>query len=325
MTARRSIAGYDVTFSISDPRLAAGLDTWLDTFSATAAPRRPIRFEIGVGTPRPLDGAGRPVVEYYYVNGYRDPASPGRVTFLGADGSRTDVDTAAGRAATVVPEAAADGPPWTLRDSVSAALTSFLRAEGVFPLHAAAVTAGECGILIAGPPMAGKTTLSLALVRHGCRWVSDDKVLLSIAGDHVEGAGLFTVSNIDPGLSAFFPQLTGLASIAPAHAHSPKRVASVPRLFDTEVAPSCRPLRLLFPRLVDIGPTRVTPLPEADAFAELLRQSPVVAEAASGSRHMDVLSRLVRQARSFRLDTGRDFLERPERLGELLRSMDIPA
>ena len=86
---------------------------------------------------------------------------------------------------------------------------------------------------------------------------------------------------------------------------------------------SCRPAILLFPRVMDIGPTRAVPLAASEAFLELLRQSPVVAECASARRHADVLSRLARQTRAFRIETGRDILENPERLSGILPGMEI--
>jgi hypothetical protein len=58
---------------------------------------------------------------------------------------------------------------------------------GAFLLHAALLARGERGLLLAGPPGAGKTTLTVALASRGLAYGSDDIVRVSPAG-RLEGA-----------------------------------------------------------------------------------------------------------------------------------------
>ncbi len=61
-----------------------------------------------------------------------------------------------------------------------------LRFYGVYFIHAAGVAKKDSGILLVGPPHAGKSIIALQLVKDGFRFLSDDKVGLRQKGDRVE-------------------------------------------------------------------------------------------------------------------------------------------
>ncbi len=52
-------------------------------------------------------------------------------------------------------------------------------------LHATAVALNQKGILLQGPPGAGKSTLALRLIDEGAALISDDQTLLRREGDEV--------------------------------------------------------------------------------------------------------------------------------------------
>lgn len=320
-----SIAGHPVTVTADDPRLADALRAWLDHFAPGAAgpPRPPFRFDFHVApetAPFPAPPNGRELVEYFYVRGVIEE---GRPVFRGEDGSRLAIDVAGRSADASIPAATLESPPWILRDLFSAGLTWLLRAEGRFAVHAAAVRQGDTGLLIVGPPMSGKTTLALNFVRRGWAWVSDDKVTIESRGGRPLVTGLFGQSNVDPGLAAWFPELAGLAGRAPAHPHSPKRVVAIGDEYPVGSAPELTPTHLLFPEVIDAGPTRIESLAAPAALAALLRQSPMLNEPATARAQMTLLAATVSGAPAWRLKAGRDLLEDPGRLTVLGRAMGI--
>ena len=55
-------------------------------------------------------------------------------------------------------------------------------ADGHLTLHASAVSIAGCAVAIVGPKHAGKSTLALALVRHGARLLADDTLVVRLRG-----------------------------------------------------------------------------------------------------------------------------------------------
>ncbi len=58
----------------------------------------------------------------------------------------------------------------------------------IFLLHAAALEKDKTGYLFPGPSHSGKTTLSLALIKEGYRFLSDDTVFIKSATDSLEAS-----------------------------------------------------------------------------------------------------------------------------------------
>ena len=52
-------------------------------------------------------------------------------------------------------------------------------------IHATCVAFGDIGLLLRGPPGAGKSDLALRLIEGGARLVADDRVVLRRAGDAI--------------------------------------------------------------------------------------------------------------------------------------------
>jgi hypothetical protein len=81
-------------------------------------------------------------------------------------------------------------------------------------LHAAAVARGGRAIAIAGPKRAGKTTLSLHLLRSGlCRWIANDRAFAARENGALVVRGVPAAVKIQPETVVAFPELRhGLAS-----------------------------------------------------------------------------------------------------------------
>lgn len=326
-TAR--LAGVDCTFACADPRFFAQLDPWLALFLAEGDDESAAALSFAFDT-SPTVAAPPPdlvpLVEYYYVTGYRRGAL---LHFRTAEGGWVELDATAGTARGALPEALLSGPPWPLRDLFNAAFTSFLRARGRYALHGAALARPEGGLLIVGSAMAGKTTLSLNLVRRGWQWIADDKIVLRDAEPGApRAAGLLAQANVDPELARWFPELAGLSRRPPVFPHTTKRAVRLAELADegagTAAPRATTPRWLLFPRVEDLGGSRVTPMTQEEAFLELVRQSPLVNDRAAGRAQLDLLGRLTRHARAWRLVAARDLLAEPECLAALARAMELP-
>lgn len=79
---------------------------------------------------------------------------------------------------------------------------------GHVPIHAAAVKIDDRGVLITGDKGAGKTSLSLALVKErGAHWISNDVVLLSLRDGALVMQGTPIPLRIGAGTLLRFPQL----------------------------------------------------------------------------------------------------------------------
>ena len=79
-------------------------------------------------------------------------------------------------------------------------------------LHASCVAVGGRAILITGPSGAGKSDLALRLIDRGATLVSDDQVILSIAGDQLIAAAPSTIAGK--------VEVRGIGIVAMAHAGS---------------------------------------------------------------------------------------------------------
>lgn len=76
--------------------------------------------------------------------------------------------------------------------------------------HAAAVTSGECGLLISAPPGTGKSTLTMHLLNAGFGYATDDIVIIDPDGS-IQGAPFVPTlkSTSWPLVSSFRPDLNG--------------------------------------------------------------------------------------------------------------------
>jgi len=98
-------------------------------------------------------------------------------------------------------------------------------------LHAAAIETGGRAILIVGPKRAGKTTLSLHLLRSGRgRWIANDRAFAASAGAAFTIRGMPTAVKILPSLLGDFPELgRGLRSVERPYLHAVDEIIGATR------------------------------------------------------------------------------------------------
>jgi HprK-related kinase B len=162
-----------------------------------------------------VGGAGTPVARVRLIQGQLDPR--GRFSdLIRSDGKRVKEavqDLAGGRLvlkrATGVVMGLWPGHAFAIGDLranlnqainlINACYAKAVLSRGHVLLHAAGVSRAGRGVVLAGPPGAGKSSAALHLVDAGLRFVSNDRVLVSARGGRVEALGYPKQPRVNPG------------------------------------------------------------------------------------------------------------------------------
>ena len=232
----------------------------------------------------------------------------GGALVLDAPGGALRVDPAAGTTTGALPTAEPDRVTPERYALLTFALLALLDGAGRYPLHAAGLVApGGEGVLLVGPSDAGKSTMTLHLVRQGWAFLTDDSVLLHRTADGaVEAAPFRRDFGLDPDAADLFPELAGTAAAQPTDAA--KWLVDGDALYPARRAEACRPALLVFPRIAPGAPaSTLTPLRPHEALLGLIPQASFFhADAARTAAPLGVLRTLAGQARAVRFDAGAD-------------------
>ena len=187
-----------------------------------------------------------------------------------------------------------------------------LRRCGLYELHAAGAIEPErgAGILFVGPSGSGKSTNATQLATAGWQYLSDDTLLISDAGEHVEARALrrvFAISNPTIASSVLSGREEFLSATVPFDPD--KRRFEPQSIFPGGFRESCAPSFLFFPTLTHEPLSGTRALSQAEAMARLIRMCPWAGYDAPAARsHLGVLARLARQAKAYELRAGTDLL-----------------
>ena len=190
----------------------------------------------------------------------------------------------------------------TLARVTSFAICAALRRYGIFDIHSAGMVHpdSEKGVLIVGPSGSGKSTLALNLATAGWPYLSDDELLLSLAGSEVEARGF----------RSFFALSTGNGAL--------KTCFEPHDVFPSQRRQQAIPGLLLFARLSE-QKTELKKLTQVETMARLLRACPwATYDTSIAGANLEVFSALARQTTAFDLFAGRDLLD-PRFASDLLR------
>lgn len=205
--------------------------------------------------------------------------------------------------ASIYIEEVAQCQPWFLTRFVFYMVVGvMLNFSGLEVIHAGAVALGEQGILVAGPPTSGKSTLILSCLEHGLNLLGDDVLLLG------KDAGKVKVYAFPEDI-AVRSGTTGLLRHAPYMQNLPKdarqkRAVDVQRHFPGQFAGSS-PVRLL----VFLHPKnraqsfQAEPLSQAEAVSLLMQEymAQQQVKASEADFMFDIFSDLASQAPAYRL------------------------
>ncbi|HEY3581422.1 MAG TPA: hypothetical protein VGK82_12790 [Pyrinomonadaceae bacterium] len=190
----------------------------------------------------------------------------------------------------------------------SFAVCAAMRRFGLFELHAAGVVVPNTrdGVLIVGPSGSGKSTLTLELVKSGWGYLSDDELLLNVAGEEVEARGFRSFFALSPASGATVGPSRFKTSFEPAS------IFAVP-------AVSCvAPRSVLFTSISGLNETQISALDQSETMTRLIRACPwATYDTAVAGPYLQLLSRLAHQARGFDLQAGTDLLE-PDRASHII-------
>ena len=184
-----------------------------------------------------------------------------------------------------------------------------MKRRGLYNLHAAGLCKGERALLLPGSSGSGKSTLTLALLRAGWGFMSDDMVFLKREDSRV----LAFPDEID-----FTEKTARLLELSPRHKLSggEKYQLSAGTLGAGVVLES-EPAALVFPRIAHAEKSTLHPVTRDEALLELL-PNVLLTEARASQAHVDALGALVAACPAYRLETGRDFERLPALLEELI-------
>ena len=196
----------------------------------------------------------------------------------------------------------------------SFAVCAALRRFGLFELHAAGVVAPNTtdGTLIVGPSGSGKSTLTLTLATAGWGYLSDDELLLSVAGEEVEARGF----------RKFFAVAPAAAGAGPAASVRPglKTCFEPASVFPAPAVSSVTPRFVFFASLSGLKETQISRLSEPETMTRLIRACPWASyDMAVAAPHLQLFGRLARQVQGFELNGGTDLLA-PNQASQIIRA-----
>jgi hypothetical protein len=211
--------------------------------------------------------------------------------------------------------------PLALNNVILYAVQGALRRGGLYQFHAGCVLAKDGGaILLVGDSGCGKSTLTATLLLNGWRFVSDDNLLLRESAAGIEAWALRRYFTFDQAtLKAchldVFTEAVG--NRVPGKEEKFRFYAR--QAFPEQFVDSCIPGAIVFPQVTSEASSRIEPLKQADSLARLIRQCPwATCDAAAAPDHLQALSKLARQTRSYTLFAGQDVFEQPASIAELM-------
>lgn len=199
-------------------------------------------------------------------------------------------------------------------------LIESLKRRGRFSVHAAGLCLGDHCLLLPGDSGSGKSTLTVALVRAGFGFLSDDTVFLAHRPEGLRVLAFPDEIDVTDQTAGFFPELAHLPALPGVDGWT-KRQVWPERVWGAEIVRESAPAAVVFPRIADSDRSTITPLDPAAALCELA-SNVCLTEARSSQAHLDILAELVREHGCYRLETGRDLERVPDLLRELLPASD---
>ena len=203
------------------------------------------------------------------------------------------------------PESETGNAGWLAYPCFTIPLAELLKRHGLYMAHAAGLSLDGQGLLLAGASGAGKTTLTIALLRAGFGFLGDDTLFLCARDEGLRALAFPDQIDVTAHTASFFPELRDLAR-APRPAGRPKQSFSPACVYRAAPSWECAPAVLVFPHVARATNSSLTPMPKDAAFLELICNV-VRTEARSAQAHLAALAALANQCLCLRLHTGRDF------------------
>jgi hypothetical protein len=186
----------------------------------------------------------------------------------------------------------------------------WLEADGFRIAHAAGVGTSAAGALVVGPSGSGKSTVALTCLGSGLRCTGDDYQLVQTDGEP-HTFSLYSCVKLELDGVAWFPRLAGSAEM----------VGGKARVFLSEVWPDVLirgfPIRAVLVPKITGGTSRLVPISGGAALAALAPSSILQLHAVQGDP-LKAMARIVSNARTFRLELGKDMERLPSLVHQAL-------
>jgi hypothetical protein len=232
-----------------------------------------------------------------------------------------DVDVEHGQCLGVLTDEFWDVPLEFQREFFLLSFLAILRPLGRYGLHANGLLNDGIGYLIVGDRGNGKTTLSLALVREGWGFLSDDVLTLQETQQGIKALALRRGFSCTMQTALRYPEFKSMVDEAPSFLNG-KKLVDISQEYPDSFYQSCFPSVLLFPKITDELHSRLVRIDPTQSVVGLLEQSPgILIEKPRVIEQMNVLKLLVNQARCYQLQLGTDIFEAPKTVAELLSSV----
>ena len=245
----------------------------------------------------------------------------GDALFIHYGGTVARVEAGRGRARITFSAEAVEGRPF--RDALIYSfflhsLVVLLAARGYYTMHAACLVWQGEGCLFAGQSDSGKSTLALRLAEQGWHYLTDDSLLLGMAGGAVEAHALRRDFCVDPDAEELFPHVA--AYWQPHVGDARKQRLRVRECYPGGALTSCPPRHLFLPRLTPGRESQVVEIGPREALVALMPHTSALTllDAARAAHHLETLRTLVEQARCYTLLAGSDLRDQPGAADALL-------
>lgn len=211
---------------------------------------------------------------------------------------------------------------WTIAHYVlQPLLMEALRSHDLVMVHAAALADDARVALFPAASGCGKTTLTLAMLRAGFRFLSDDSPFLRLRDGRIEVCGFPERVNVMERTSRFFPELRSYWLAGERDPHREKVPLDVTAVYGACMGETGTPGAIIFPEIVEDETSSVAPLSKTEALFRLLPLAGCSPSPTFAQTQFDLLSRLVRDVPCLTLRTGRDFDALPGVVRQILSDM----
>lgn len=273
----------------------------------------PVSLQIDVGPLAPAPVDARAVFRQGRVEIRSGPPEETVAMEWGPGLGRTVLDPASRDAHVTITEEGLAESNELLRSFLLNVCIFLVRRVGLHHVHGATLRdpTGR-GWLLVGESGSGKSTTTVLLARNGWSVGTDDIAFLREGTAH----GTTDMIGWRERLALRDDAVIATGNLGGTALSTRRKTGWFAEELGTEWVSCVTPEVIAFPT-VSTGTTSIAPISARESLTRIMQCSPwVMLEPRFADQHLDLMSRLVRQARSFEITLGRDFFDRPDFLLE---------